>query len=102
MVEFVDPKNLLSSDREPDEHYQGVIVKSGERWRIIICRSGLQFILQKRSTKPPNKGIWIGQSYCTTKDGLFGVCSHLGLLSDPNTEAVLTTLPERARDYRKK
>ena len=85
MVEFVDPKNPLSSDREPDEHYQGVIVKSGERWRVIICRSGLQFILQKRSTKPPNKGIWIGQSYCTTKDGLFGVCSRLGLLSDPNT-----------------
>ena len=102
MVEFVDPKNLLSSDREPDEHYQGVIVKSGERWRVIICRSGLQFILQKRSTKTPNKGIWIGQSYCTTKDGLFGVCSHRRLLSDPNTEAVLTGLPERARDYRKK
>ena len=102
MLDFVDPKPLHSSDREPDEHYPGVIVKSGERWCIIICRSGLQFILQERSTKPPNKGIWIGQSYCTTKDGLYGVCSHLRLLSDPNTEAVLTILPERARDYRKK
>jgi hypothetical protein len=31
MVDFVDPKPLHSSDREPDEHYQGAIVKSGER-----------------------------------------------------------------------
>jgi hypothetical protein len=87
--------------RERDDLYNRVIVKPKDRWRIILCRHALQFILQKRSTKTPNAGVWVGKSYCTTRDSLIDVCSHLGLLSDANTEAVLHALPDRARDYRR-
>lgn len=84
--------------RERDDLYNRVIVKPKDRWRIILCRHALQFILQKRSAKTPNAGVWVGKSYCTTRDSLIGVCSHLGLLSDANTEAVLHALPEKASD----
>ena len=87
--------------REPGDYYHGVIVQADDRWRVIICRSNLQYILQRRSAKPLNKGLWIGKHYCTTLDCLISVCSTLGLLSDANTEAVLHALPDRARDYRR-
>ena len=85
--------------REPGDYYHGVIVKAADRWRVIICRSNLQYIVQRRSAKPLNNGLWIGKRYCTTRDSLIGVCSTLGLLSNANTEAVLHALPNRARDY---
>ena len=86
--------------RERDDFYPWLIAKPSARWRVILDRHALQFILQKRSTKTPNAGVWVGKSYCTTRDSLIDVCSHLGLLSDANTEAVLHALPDRARDYR--
>jgi len=84
--------------RERDDLYIKVIVRPKDRWRVILCKHGLQFIVQKRSTKTPNAGVWAGKSYCTTRNGLIDVCSHLGLLEDAHTEAVLNALPDRASD----
>ena len=84
--------------RERDDQYIKVIVRPKDRWRVILCKHGLQFIVQKRSTKTPNVGVWAGKSYCTTRGGLIDVCSHLGLLEDAHTEAVLNALPDRASD----
>ena len=84
--------------RERDDLYIKVIVRPKDRWRVILCKHGLQFIVQKRSAKTPNAGVWAGKSYCTTRNGLIDVCSHLGLLEDAHTEAVLHTLPNKARD----
>ena len=84
--------------RERDDLYFKVIVRPKDRWRVILCKHGLQFIVQKRSAKTPNTGVWAGKSYCTTRNGLIDVCSHLGLLEDAHTEAVLHALPDRASD----
>lgn len=84
--------------RERDDLYIKVIVRPKDRWRVILCKHGLQFIVQKRSAKTPNAGVWVGKSHCTTRVGLIDVCSHLGLLEDAHTEAVLHALPDRARD----
>ena len=99
-------KNLLGaavtapmSHKERDDNYNSVIVQLAPRWRIIICKDGIQFILQKRSSKHSNKGMWIGQSYSTTRDALISICSSLKLLSDPRTRAVLKALPDHARNY---
>lgn len=84
--------------RERDDLYIKVIVRPKERWRVILCKHGLQFIVQKRSAKTPNAGVWVGKSHCTTRVGLIDVCSRLGLLEDANTEAVLNALPDKASD----
>ena len=84
--------------RERDDQYFKVIVRPNDRWRVILCKYGLQFIVQKRSAKTPNAGVWAGKSYCTTRTGLIDVCSHLGLLEDAHTEAVLHALPDKASD----
>ena len=81
--------------RETHDAYFKVIAQPEPRWRIIVCKHGLQWIVQKRSTEAPNTGVWVGFSYCTTRNTLIEACSRLDLLSDANTEAVLYALPER-------
>lgn len=88
------------SHRERDGAYIGTIVQFSPRWRLILCKDQMQWIIQKKESS--RRGDWRGKQYLTCKDSVLKACGSLGLLSDPNTEAVLTTLPERARDYRKK
>ena len=81
--------------RETHDAYFKVIAQPEPRWRKIVCKHGLQWIVQKRSTEAPNTGVWVGFSYCTTRNALIEACSRLDLLLDANTEAVLHALPER-------
>ena len=96
----LEPPVLVDdTHREISEFYTGVITYLNPRWRVIICKDGIQFILQYRSSKHLNKGMWLGKSYPTTRDALGSICSSRGLLSDPNARAVLEALPEQAREY---
>ena len=88
------------SHRERDDAYIGTIVQFSLRWRLILCKDQIQWIIQKKESS--HRGFWRGKQYLTCKDSVLEASGRLGLLSDPNTEAVLKTLPERARDYRKK
>ena len=97
---MLEPPVLVDdTHREISEFYTGVIAYLNPRWRVIICKDGRQFILQYRSSKHLNKGMWLGKSYPTTRDALRCVCSSRRLLSDPKATAVLEALPEQARDY---
>ena len=89
------------SHRERDDFYQGEIIELSARWRVVLCKNRLQWILQRRSKNPPHRGYWRGQSCCTSRDALLEVCARRGLLSDPKTRGMLEALPEGARDYRK-
>ena len=98
------PRNVTGVDvtappshRERDDDYNNAIMELRNGWRIILCRHGLQFIIQKRSTKKPNRGVWVGKSYHTTRDSLIDVCSHLNLLYDPEIKAKLLKLPEKIK-----
>jgi hypothetical protein len=90
-----------SAHRESHDAYTGSIVDCRNGWRVVIDKTSSQYVAQKRSSRT-NTGVWIGKSHCTTREELLNVCSRLKLLSDANVEAVLTALPEYARDYSKK
>jgi len=87
------------SRRERDDNYWGVIVVLNDRWRVIVCKDEIQFILQNRSVAPPNKGTWAGKTYSTTRNGLIAACSSRGSLSEPSARQVLEALPSDVRDY---
>ena len=93
----------LGSDthKETSDFYEGVVTNLEPRWRIIICKNKIQWILQKRTAEPLHKGIWRGRSYVTTKEALIELCATRGLLSDPFARAKLDTLPELVSQYRK-
>ena len=87
------------SRRERDDSYRSVIVWLAPRWRVIICKDAIQFILQKRSVAPPNTGTWAGKTYSTNRDGLMAPCLERGLLSEPSARQMLEALPSDIRDY---
>ena len=88
-----------ASHRERDDNYTRIVVLLTHRWRIITCKHGIQWILQKRSVEPPNTGTWAGKSYATTRDGLMAACSSRGLLSEAFARQVLEALPSNVRDF---
>ena len=85
--------NNAPSHRERDEHYAHVIANPSPRWRIILCRDGMQWIVQKKEAS--HAGPWRAEGYYTCRKSLIKACGKLDLLSDANTEAVLHALPER-------
>ena len=87
------------SHRERDDNYAKVIAQLGPRWRIIVCKDDIQFILQKRSVLPPNTGTWSGKSYSTTRDAIIAACSSRSLLSEASARQVLESLPSNVHDY---
>ena len=93
---------MTSSHAERDDAYVYVILVLSPRWRLIICKNGRQYVLQRRSSKKPNVGVWIGKSHNMTKAGLILSGSQLGLLKTIDVIEGLLALPEYARDFLKK
>ena len=96
------PKNALLSTshishRERDDAYIGTIVQFSPRWRLILCKDQMQWIIQKKESS--RQGDWRGLKYLTCKDSVLKASGSLGLLSDPKVEAVLHALPTFARHY---
>ena len=95
-------EHITPSHRERDETYSRIVTQCRDNWRIIRCTRGLQWIIQKRSTGRPNRGVFIGKSFHTTRQSLIEACSRLQLLDDPKILQSLLDLPERPGDLVKK
>ena len=87
------------SHRERDDSYTNVILQLAPRWRIIECRNAEQWIIQKRTAEPLDRGKWTGVSYVVSRDKLIELSASLGLLSEPSKRAVLEALPSTIREY---
>ncbi|MET3775015.1 hypothetical protein ABID20_000558 [Rhizobium alvei] len=91
------PARPNHSRNESDEGYQPVVVQLAPRWRVIVCRDGLQWILQQRlsATETLTRAGWRGRRYFRTRDGLIAACGRA--LSDIDGAALtaLHALPER-------
>ena len=90
-----------ASHRESDDSYTNIILQLAPRWRIIECRNAEQWIIQKRSAEPLDRGKWTGVSYVVSRDKLIELSASLGLLSEPSKRAVLEVLPSSTTDLRK-
>ena len=90
-----------ASHRERDDSYTKVILQLAPRWRIIECRNAEQWIIQKRSAEPLDRGKWTSISYVVSRDKLIALSTSLGLLSEPSQRAVLEALPPSATNLRK-
>ena len=94
------PSTRHISHRERDDAYIGTIVQFSPRWRLILCKDQMQWIIQKKESS--RRGDWRGKYYLTCKDSVLEASGRQDWLSDPKVKAVLHALPMRARDYRKK
>jgi hypothetical protein len=83
-----------ASHRESDDGYRAVVAHLNERWRVIVCRDGMQWVLQYRaSTKTARRVEWKGRSYCRTRECLLrDVRYHAGEI-DAHAFAIVEALP---------
>lgn len=84
------------STAESDDSYPRVIAILNRGWRVIECRHGIQWILQRRNrAETVARHVWRGRSYCSTKEALIRCCDeHAGQI-DPAARLTLMALPER-------
>jgi hypothetical protein len=66
------------------------------RWRVIVCRDGIQWILQHRNrAETVSRSDWRGRSYCRAREALIGCCDRFCCEIDPLAAAILQILPEQ-------
>jgi len=94
--------SLNLSNRERDDSFCQVVVQLAPRWRVIVCKDHLQWIIQKRSAEPLHRGVWRGHSYVTSRNSLIRLCASLELLSDHTVRATLDALPDQFSELYKK
>lgn len=83
---------------EADDRYPNI--RLNDRWRVIACRDGIQWILQARNrAETVARDVWRGRSYCRTRGALIQCCDAYCGEIDPAAAAVLAALPARTDTY---
>ena len=87
------------SHRERDDGYSRILVRLGSCWRVVLCKDGLQYILQRRYSEAP-AWAWRGVSYSSSRSALIAVCVSRQLVREDAhvLMARLHALPVCARD----
>lgn len=82
--------DATTSNREEADNYHKVIVQT-ETHRVISCRDGIQWILQRRAGLRHGQPRWASLSYCITSNALIRLwATQMGEHS-----TVLGMLPDR-------
>ena len=84
--------------RESADNYSWVLIEFFADCRLILCKHGKQWIVQIRSTRKPNVGVWIGKKHVTSKSALLVVCSALHLIRDTSVAQKVLQLPEKVSE----
>lgn len=89
------PAASALSHREEDGNYRAVVANLNNDWRVIECRDGLQWIIQKRRGERNGQARFEGKSFCSTRDGLIlTVAKKCGDITFEGKEAIFG-LPAR-------
>ncbi|MAN78383.1 MAG: hypothetical protein CML24_14650 [Rhizobiales bacterium] len=59
-----------ASHREEDGDYRGLVVMLNADWRLVTCRDGVQWILQKYRGIKNGMARYEGRSFCRSRAGL--------------------------------
>jgi hypothetical protein len=84
--------------REEDEAYPQIVAVLNMRWRVIVCRHGIQWILQRRAGTRHGRPRWDGNSYCQTREALLRCISERAGPCDPSALANIASLPAHIHD----
>ena len=80
---------------EEADDYHAVVARLNDRWRVIVCAAGIQWILQRRRGERRGTARWEGRCCCRTSGALNRLSrTHAGAV-DPVAAAILASLPDR-------
>lgn len=81
---------------ETADDYVGAIARLNATWRVVLCRDGIQWILQRRK-KGGGDWPWRAMHYCQTRKALIRFTATLCGRVAPAALAILDALPEHIR-----
>lgn len=91
-------KPSVGLGNESDDAYPGTLFEVANRWRLIVCRDRLQYILQHRNS-PTAPRSWRAKSYPTTREGVRdSITRHVGAYAAEALAAEIDALPDHIRD----
>jgi hypothetical protein len=96
------PSAIPSSRSEEADDYTALVARLNDRWRVIVCAAGIQWILQRRRGERRGTARWEGRSYCRTGEALNRVSRRYAGAIDPTATEILAALPERIEDVDRK
>jgi hypothetical protein len=64
------PRSNFGNHREASDSYRREVYRAGI-WRVIVCKDGIQWILQRATRSGSTDGArWEAVSFCTTRAAL--------------------------------
>lgn len=87
------PPLVTKSHRERDDDYRDVVCILSDRWRVIVCRDGLQWIIQRRDGERFGQTRWTGIHYCTSREALIRLSRALQPQAEAGAHERLAALP---------
>ena len=84
--------------REASDDYKFVICHIGTRHRVIVCKLGIQWIIQICDGKRNGRRRWAGQHYVTSKPSIIGLCRTIQGFSEENHGLILSQLPSKCQE----
>lgn len=75
MIENLETAQAAESARTVKPHqetadsYAAVVAQLNDQWRVIECRDGIQWILQRRDGQRAGQPRWMGVRYCPDPRG---------------------------------
>lgn len=87
----------VPASRGPEEadSYPAVIVSLNDRWRVIECRDGMQWILQQRKGQRNGQAVWRGRRFHRNRDALSSSIRELSGEVTKTAPADVLSLPQR-------
>lgn len=82
-----------SRRREEAEDYFAVVAKLNDKWRVIVCRDAIQWILQRRAGTRLGLARWEARTFNRTRDGLLHRVIQLAGECDATALQLLENLP---------
>ncbi|MBF9060316.1 hypothetical protein HKCCSP123_14115 [Rhodobacterales bacterium HKCCSP123] len=80
---------------ETADDYDRVVAVLSDRIRVITCKDGLQWIIQRRDAQRSGQKRWRGVSYVTNRGMLIRLSRTLCATIDPMALSRLKALPAR-------
>jgi hypothetical protein len=93
-----DPAVLSSTGHVPvaprgeENDTYPVVASLNSRWRVIVCKNSIQWILQRRRSGPDS---WRGRSFCSTREALVRCAREHAVDIAAAALVTLLRLPER-------
>lgn len=89
----ITPTRVQRQHHETADDYLRTVVRLNQTWRVIECKDGLQWILQRRDAVRSGQPRWTGRRYFQTKAALLKISRALCGPLDAEALDILMALP---------